>query len=100
MGDAKQIKRETNELENRDEAFRNDFPVYLEYLDCFVWKSRKFSFTWISSIQKPSIENRMAEVKLVVMEKHEFKKHQKTILVAYSVLSDNQAIKLEKKVLD
>ena len=97
MGDAKQIKRETNELENRDEAFRNDFPVYLEYLDCFVWKSRKFSFTWISSIQKPSIENRMAEVKFVLTEKHELKKQQKSILVAFSDFLDNQGIKLEKK---
>ena len=34
MGDAKQLKPETNELENRDEAFCNDFPDYVEYQDC------------------------------------------------------------------
>ena len=34
MADAKQVKPETNELEKRDEVFRNDFPEYLEYVDC------------------------------------------------------------------
>ena len=41
----------------------------------------------------------MAEVKLVVTEKHEFKKQQKMILAAHSDFSDNQVIKLGKKVL-
>ena len=41
----------------------------------------------------------MAEVKLVVTEKHEFKRQQKTILAAYSDFSDNQVIELGKKVL-
>ena len=30
MGDAKQLKPETNEVENWDESFRNGFPDYLE----------------------------------------------------------------------
>ena len=30
MGDAKPLKPDTNELENRDESFRNEFSDYLE----------------------------------------------------------------------